>query len=127
VSGFFSSIVGKLKGDEEEEAEGAEDEGGNREEDGFTSLVSDDTVPKKLVRRIVRVHVLLALAVWVVPQLVSDLRSVPQDAGGEVNHIQHASQGSMFATSGLEGNIVIWDTLSSTRVSCGEFLKHERN
>lgn len=51
VSGFFSSIVGKLKGDEEEEPTGTEDEA--REEESFTSLMSDDTVPKKLVRRIV--------------------------------------------------------------------------
>jgi hypothetical protein len=51
VSGFFSSIVGKLKGDEEEEPTGTEDEA--REEESFTSLMSDDTIPKKLVRRIV--------------------------------------------------------------------------
>lgn len=88
VSGFFSSIVGKLKGEEEEEPTGTEDEA--REEEGFTSLMSDDTVPKKLVRRI--------------------------DAGGEVNHIQHSSQGSMFATSGVEGNIIIWDALSMARL-----------
>ncbi len=118
MSGFFSSIVGKLKGDEEEEPTGTEDEA--REEESFTSLMSDDTVPKKLVRRIVYTlspppHILVSNSVLSLPSLSSaDFgSSVTQDAGGEVNHIQHSSQGSMFATSGVEGNIIIWDTLSS--------------
>jgi hypothetical protein len=117
VSGFFSSIVGKLKGEEEEEPTGTEDEA--REEEGFTSLMSDDTVPKKLVRRIVYTPLpsIFALLLNSVRSLsatqVLTWSSVTQDAGGEVNHIQHSSQGSMFATSGVEGNIIIWDTLSS--------------
>lgn len=117
MSGFFSSIVGKLKGEEEEEPTGTEDEA--REEEGFTSLMSDDTVPKKLVRRIVYTPrpSIFALPLNSVRSLsatqVLTWSSVTQDAGGEVNHIQHSSQGSMFATSGVEGNIIIWDALSS--------------
>ena len=119
MSGFFSSIVGKLKGDEEEEPTGTEDEA--REEESFTSLMSDDTVPKKLVRRIVYTlsppphNICVPTPVLSLPSFSSaDFgSSVTQDAGGEVNHIQHSSQGSMFATSGVEGNIIIWDTLSS--------------
>lgn len=87
MSGFFSSIVGKLKGEEEEELQQEnEDDIGY----GFSLMSSGDIVPRKFQRRI--------------------------ETDVEVNHIQHSSQGSMFATSGADGNIVIWDTLSLSRL-----------
>lgn len=77
---------------------------------GFSLMSDGDCVPKKLVRKIVRSGIVL------LDFRLLSLISAPcaQDAGGEVNQIQHSSQGSMFATSGVDSNIIIWDTLSCT-------------
>jgi hypothetical protein len=54
VSGFFSSIVGKLKGEQGEDASANEDEQEAKEDTfGFSMMSDGDIIPRKLLRRIV--------------------------------------------------------------------------
>lgn len=54
VSGFFSSIVGKLKGEEGEEIAPEAEEEQRDESFGFSMMSDGDVVPKRFIRKIVR-------------------------------------------------------------------------